>query len=55
MILELNEQMLTIQKQKKELDGLMAVMTNKKEEEELKNKKKINDMIEANQLIKLEN
>jgi hypothetical protein len=34
--------MVTIQKQKKDLDGLIGKMTNNKSEEELKNKKKLN-------------
>lgn len=42
IIQQLNEQMVTIQKQKKDLDGLIGKMTNNKSEEELKNKKKLN-------------
>lgn len=55
IIQQLNEQMVTIQKQKKDLDGLIGKMTNNKSEEELKNRKKLNEILDVNQKIRQEN
>lgn len=44
--------MITIQKQKKDLDGLIGKMTNNKSEEEQRNRKKLNEILEVNQQIR---
>lgn len=47
--------MLTIQKQKKDLDGLIGTLTTNRSEDDLKNKKKLNDILEVNQKMREEN
>lgn len=47
--------MLTIQKQKKNLDGMISKMTNTRSEEDQKNRKKLNEIAETNQQIRAEN
>lgn len=47
--------MLTIQKQKKNLDGMISKMTNVRSEEDQKNKKKLNQIVDTNQQIRAEN
>lgn len=44
--------MLTIQRQKKDLDGLIRGMVDNKSEEEGRNKKKLGEILEENQMIK---
>ena len=55
IIQELNEQMLTIQKQKRDLDGLIGKMTNNKSEEEQKNNRKLDEILQVNNQIREEN
>lgn len=47
--------MVTIQKQKRDLDGLIGTLTNNRSEDDLKNKKKLNEILEVNQKIREEN